>query len=393
MGSTKVLATRRDQDTDNSPLKRVEKKALAESEAVISENMVGFVAVGEAIKQINEGRLYRGTHKTFEEYCNKRWEFDRQRAYQLIRSAAVAQNVNSCLQIIPERESHVRPLIKLKPEAQIEIWKAVTAEAEADGGRITAGLVQETRKRLQQEEKSIGQFNRTNESIDWAKWSWNPVTGCKHGCEYCYARDISVLHAHLFPKGFKPHLRTERLAIPAKMEKLNLSEKDRDIPGIRDVFTCSMADLFGEWVKQAWIDKVMAAVREAPSWNFLFLTKNPNRLVSIDWPDNAWAGATIDSQARVRPTIAAMKKVKAKVRFISCEPLQEELKFPTMKCIDWLIIGAQSSSGKLPEFQPDVHWVNSLIDQAHDAGCKVYCKPNLKWSMREYPGAGRPDEA
>ena len=392
MGSTKVLATRRDEGTDIIPLKRVEKKALAECEAVIEGNMTGFVAVGEALKQINEGRLYR-EYGTFDDYCKERWEFARQRAYQLIRASDAATNVYNCVQTRPALEAHVRPLIGLKPEAQIEVWKAVTTAAKVDSSRITADLVKETRDRLRRKGESIGQFNRTNQNIDWAKWSWNPVTGCLHGCEYCYARDISVLHAHLFPKGFKPDLREERLAIPRKMEKLKLSEKDREIPGIRDVFTCSMADLFGEWVKQAWIDKVMAAVREAPSWNFLFLTKNPKRLVDIDWPANAWAGATVDSQARVRPTIAALKKVKAKVRIISCEPLLEELKFPTMKCINWLIIGAQSSNGGLPEFQPEVAWVNSLIAQAHDAGCQVYCKPNLKWSLREYPTPGRPGEA
>lgn len=102
-------------------------------------------------------------------------------------------------------------------------------------------------------------------------------------------------------------------------------------------------------------------------------------------PQNAWVGATVDRQNRVQPTITAMRKVKAKVRFVSYEPLLEELKFPTMKHFGWVIIGARSSHGALSEFQPEVAWVNSLIVQAHDAGCKVYCKPNLRWSIREYP--------
>jgi protein gp37 len=387
MASTKTAVTSRSKGADKISLSRVEETTLAECEAVIKENMVGFIAVGEAWKQINEGRLYRAAHKSFQEYCNKRWEFDRQRAYQLIRSASVAQNVKERLHVIPERESHVRPLISLKPEMQIAVWETVTARAKADNVRITADLVQSVRGSMKEDGESIGQFNSTNENIDWARWSWNPVTGCEHGCAYCYARETANLRRRLFPKEFKPHLRSERLAIPAKMEKLRLSDSDKDIPGIRAVFTCGMADLFGDWVPKKWIDTVMAAVRQAPSWNFLFLTKNPKRLVDMDWPDNAWAGATVDTQARVRPTIAAMKKVKAKVRFVSCEPLLAELKFPTMKCFDWVIIGAQSSHGSLPEFQPEVAWVNLLIDQAQDAGCRVYCKPNLRWSLREYPGA------
>jgi len=389
MGSAKVVVTRRDQGTDIIPLSQAEKKALNRHEAVIEKDMVGFVAVGEALKQINEGRLYRETHDTFDEYCTKRWEFARQRAYQLINAATAAENVYNCLQIRPTRESHVRPLIGLKPEIQIQVWETATAQAKADDRRITAELVKGIRDDIRADRESIGQFNRTNEHIDWAKWSWNPVTGCQADCVYCFGRDIANLHKHHFPKGFKPHLRTERLAIPREMEKLKLSEKDKDIPGIRDVFTCSMADLFGDWVKQAWIDKVMAAVREAPSWNFLFLTKNPERLTTIDWPDNAWAGATVDCRARVQPTIAAMKNVKAKVRFISCEPLLEEVKFRSLKCIDWLIIGARSKTTKVSEFQPKVAWVNSLIAKAHEGGCKVYCKPNLRWSMHEYP---RPEQ-
>ena len=130
---------------------------------------------------------------------------------------------------------------------------------------------------------------------------------------------------------------------------------------------------------------ILDVVRESPQWNFLFLTKNPKRLVDIEWPENAWVGTTVDVQSRVKPAIAAMKKVKATVRYLSCEPLLEELTFPTMECFDWVIIGAQSSHGGQPEKQPDPQWVKSLMQQAWDAGCKVYCKPNLKALIKEYP--------
>jgi hypothetical protein len=68
-----------------------------------------------------------------------------------------------------------------------------------------------------------------------------------------------------------------------------------------------------------------------------------------------------------------------------CEPLLEELTFPTMECFDWVIIGAQSSSGALKEKQPEAEWVKSLMTQAWKADCKVYCKPNLKALIKEYP--------
>jgi protein gp37 len=68
--------------------------------------------------------------------------------------------------------------------------------------------------------------------------------------------------------------------------------------GERNVFTVSMGDLFGEWVPQEWIDAVFKAIREAPEWNFLVLTKNPKRYLTIDFPRNVWVGATADTQAR-----------------------------------------------------------------------------------------------
>ena len=175
-------------DADNTPLKPAEKKALDKYEAVIEKNMAGFVAVGKALKDICERRLYRETHDKFDEYCSDRWEFAHRRAYQLISAAKAVGNVHNCAQIAPAREAHVRPLIGLKPEKQVEVWEAANAAAQAKGGRITAGLVTDTRDRLLEKDEAIGQFNRTNEHINWAKWSWNPVTGCEHGCEYCYAK-------------------------------------------------------------------------------------------------------------------------------------------------------------------------------------------------------------
>lgn len=96
------------------------------------------------------------------------------------------------------------------------------------------------------------------------------------------------------------------MKIPASREKE---------PGIPNVFTCSMGELFGDWVEQKWIDDILDAVRDAPQWNFLFLTKNPKRLVDIEWPENAWVGTTVDRQDRVEPAVKAMQKVKARVRY------------------------------------------------------------------------------
>lgn len=219
-------------------------------------------------------------------------------------------------------------------------------------------------------------FNRTNDNIDWAWWSWNPVTGCEFGCDYCYARDIAN---RFYPEGFKPTFHPERLTAPENTNPIV------DSVGGRNVFVCSMADLFGNWVPNDWIGHVMRAVEANPQWNFLFLTKNPQRLASIIWPDNAWVGCTVDTQARVKPAEAAFRKINARVKWLSCEPMQERLHFDDIAVFDWIVMGGRSRSTGAPEFQPQWEWVYSLTQQATSAGLKVYWKPNLTVRPQEYP--------
>jgi protein gp37 len=155
--------------------------------------------------------------------------------------------------------------------------------------------------------------------------------------------------------------------------------------GLKTVFVCSMADLFGDWVPQEWIDAVLESARNSPKWNFLFLTKNPKRLIDIDWPKNAWVGTTVDVQRRVKAAEEAFRQIDATVRFISCEPLQEKVEFDSMKMFDWIIVGGRSRCTNLPEFQPKWEWVESILNQAREYGLKVYFKPNLTVRPREYP--------
>jgi protein gp37 len=231
-------------------------------------------------------------------------------------------------------------------------------------------------------------FNKTTDSIEWAKWTWNPVTGCKHGCQYCYARDIANRYSDAFPEGFEPTFHPERLGAPENT-KIPLSIDH----GNRNVFVCSMADLFGEWVPQEWIDQIIESCTKAPEWTFIFLTKNPKRLVGIEWPENAWVGTTVDCQVRVDDAVSVFYKLnqhkfRPVVTFLSCEPLNEELDFGErdLNNFDWVIIGGRSSSSCAPAFQPKWEWVESLHNSARASGCKIYWKPNLKVRPTEYPG-------
>ena len=231
-------------------------------------------------------------------------------------------------------------------------------------------------------------FNQTNDNIEWARWTWNPVTGCEHGCPYCYARDIAA-RFYKPEIGFKPHFYPNRLEAPCNMPS---PPKGCEI-GERNVFTVSMGDLFGEWVPQEWIDSVLDAVRRAPAWNFLFLTKNPARYLTIDFPENAWVGATADTQARADEALEAFLSIsngdgvgkRPPVLFLSIEPMRERINLEHLQVVDWLIIGGQSQPGNLPPLQPEWEWVESVLSQARAADCKVYFKPNLIVRPREYP--------
>jgi protein gp37 len=232
-------------------------------------------------------------------------------------------------------------------------------------------------------------FNRTDKNKAWGVWSWNPVTGCRQGCDYCYARNIAKRYTNNFPKGFEPDFHEERLASPQNTRVPKEAETDIRY---KTVFTCSLADLFGEWVDKEWIDKVLEAVRDAPQWNFLFFTKNPKRMAEFEFPDNAWVGATVDERFRIEDTEEAFRKINAKVKTLSCEPLLEDLTEGStrdltsfLKLFDWVIIGNRNSTGGLPDWQPEWEWVENLFMQARKAGCLVYFKTNLKVKPQEYP--------
>jgi protein gp37/ParB-like chromosome segregation protein Spo0J len=214
--------------------------------------------------------------------------------------------------------------------------------------------------------------------IGWAMWSWNPVTGCNHGCNYCYARAIATSRdmAAYYPAGFTPLFHHERLDAPLNTPVPARAAAD---PAHGRVFVCSMADLFGAWVPQEWIDRVVASTVANPQWEYLYLTKFPQRYDRLQLPSSGWIGASVDEQHRAEPTLAAMRKVSGvKVKWLSLEPLLEPIKFSTLEGIDMIVIGAQSENiGQNNSFSPPFEWVADLVATARRDGCKVWLKTNL----------------
>lgn len=230
--------------------------------------------------------------------------------------------------------------------------------------------------------------------IDWCDETWNPVTGCLHGCPYCYARKMArrfeteecpgcdgvgfyrSRHTTCLTCGgtgkikarrpFQPVFHPDRLDIPQHWRKP------------RDIFVCSMADLFGDWVPNWWIQRVFEACEKAP-WHkaYYFLTKNPRRYCSIfQHKPNYHFGFSADGQMELSYRFATYP-VQQRV-FISLEPLLaplDEKPFIMHKTnIEWVIIGAQTNPLVLPKRE----WVVSIVEQCRELSIPVWMKDNLR---------------
>lgn len=244
-------------------------------------------------------------------------------------------------------------------------------------------------------------FNLTNESINWAAWSWNPVTGCWHDCEYCYARAMACneYYKDAFPTKFKPTFHPGRLTAP---ENTSIPSDHGDkaySDHMRRVFVCSMADLFGEWVPEDWILQVIDACDRNPQWEFLFLTKNPRRYLDFNFPLNCWLGATCDTQERTDDAMDVFRELKDdnvkndNILFASCEPLMEEIWFNAdMELLDLVIIGALKNSENTDR-QPKWEWIERILLEAGSfSGVHMVFKPNLTVRPESYPESRMPKQ-
>lgn len=341
-----------------------------------------------------QGYLSLG-YRSMREYMLAEFDESQPQLYRQLTAGKIEREISPIGEMGQIPESHLRPLAALKqPDRQRQAWERVVTESQ--GGRIIAKDVERVVRQMidekppppapdlvmvsecpQRKPVSAVRLNRTNEKVDWAQWTWNPVTGCLHDCPYCYARDIAN---RFYAEGFKPTFHPERLPAPR-----NTPIPDDPNPASRRIFTCSMADLFGKWVPQEWIDAVFREVRDNPLWEFLFLTKFPQRLAELEWPENAWVGTTVDRQYRVSIAEKAFRGVKAGVKWLSCEPMLEPLKFSSLEMFDWVVIGGASRSSQTPEFWPPFEWVVDLYRQAREAGCKVWFKPNAISGLTECP--------
>lgn len=211
-------------------------------------------------------------------------------------------------------------------------------------------------------------MNKTK--IEWCDFTWNPQIGCLHGCNYCYAEKLHNQRHKAFKEGKKMPIRYNTPFNEPKFIESELTANCPKLPKERNriakllsidkpiVFVVSMGDLFGKWVDSNNITKIIKYVKSNPQIIFMFLTKNPERYILFDFPENAWLGATITNGEDYTRTTALFHAHKHNKTWISIEPLMGTFDNKDLNMIaDFVIIGAMTGNKNI-SFKTE--WVDSV---------------------------------
>lgn len=210
--------------------------------------------------------------------------------------------------------------------------------------------------------------------IEWTDATWNPVRGCSKispGCKHCYAERFAErfrgVPGHPFEQGFDLRLVPDKLAEPLRWKTP------------RSIFVNSMSDLFHGDVPQSYISKV-ASVMQVANWHtYQVLTKRSARMRELlSGPlheaaicGHIWWGVSVENRRYGLPRIADLQASQAKVKFLSVEPLLEDLGVIPLDGVSWVIVGGESGPGARPM---DEEWVLSIRDQCRRADVPFFFK-------------------
>lgn len=215
----------------------------------------------------------------------------------------------------------------------------------------------------------------TTSRIEWTEQTWNPIVGCTKlspGCAHCYAETMAhrlkAMGTPGYEQGFELRLLPERLMQPYQRKKPTI------------YFVNSMSDLFHEDVPFQYIEQVFEVIRQTPHHTYQILTKRADRMAEF-WgkrkaPENAWLGVSVENRKHGVPRIAELRKIKSAVRFLSVEPLLEDVGTLDLRGIHWVIVGGESGPKARPMRR---EWVESLRDQCEDSDVAFFFKQWGGW--------------
>lgn len=213
--------------------------------------------------------------------------------------------------------------------------------------------------------------------ISWTHHTFNPWWGCtaiSPGCDHCYAEtfDKRVGGAHWGKDAPRRLFGDKHWNEPRKWNEAAQRAGER-----RRVFCASMADVFDADAPEGQRERLWPLIRETPWLDWLLLTKRHGRIarnLPADWGEgyaNVWLGVTVDDRGNGLPRVDVLRAIPARVRFLSVEPLLEDLGAVDLAGIHWAIVGGESGPGARP-FHVD--WARSLIRQCRAQGAAAFVK-------------------
>jgi protein gp37 len=219
-----------------------------------------------------------------------------------------------------------------------------------------------------------------NSKIEWTDHTFNPWIGCQKvspGCDHCYAESQNKFRK--WNGGtWGPHAPRKRTAQSTWKNPLKWAREASDRGKSARVFCASLADVFDNKASEEAREDLFELIRQTPTLDWLVLTKRPEKiakLLPVDWGDgysNVWLGTTAEDQEWYDHRWSILRKIPAKIRFISYEPALGPLRLkPWNVQPDWVICGGESGAG--PRYmQPD--WARSLRDQCANFGVAFFMK-------------------
>lgn len=215
----------------------------------------------------------------------------------------------------------------------------------------------------------------TNSKIEWTEQTWNPTVGCTKispGCKHCYAeimaRRLQAMGTRGYENGFELTQLPNRLEEPLRRKKSTV------------YFVNSMSDVFHESVPFEYIDKIFETITKTPQHTYQILTKRADRMAEYfkdrQVPENAWMGVSVEDQRYGVPRIDYLRQIPARTRFLSVEPLLEDLGTINLAGVHWVIVGGESGP-KARSMQPE--WVEDIRVQCEEAGVAFFFKQWGGW--------------
>jgi protein gp37 len=222
--------------------------------------------------------------------------------------------------------------------------------------------------------------------IEWTDATWNPVRGCEKitpGCDHCYAETFAErfrgVKGHPYEQGFDLRLVPEKLAEPLRWKTPRM------------IFVNSMSDLFHKDVPEDYVEAVCRVMERANWHTYQVLTKRSSLMRNLLQGrvrfaaalPHIWWGVSVEDRAHGLPRVEHLRQAPARVRFLSIEPLLEDLGEIDLRDIHWVIVGGESGAGARPMKK---EWVESIRDQCQNAGVPFFFK---QWGGVRKSKAGR----